>query len=46
MLPSHITTLPSGRERGLYVAVDIGGTNMRVALVRLQDNEATVEKLD
>src|SRR5271170_6256069 len=45
MLPSHITTLPSGRERGQYVAVDLGGTNMRVALVRLQDNEATVEKL-
>jgi hexokinase len=46
MLPSHITTLPSGRERGQYVAVDLGGTNMRVALVRLQDNDATVEKLD
>src|SRR5579859_5175861 len=46
MLPSHITTLPSGRERGQYVAVDLGGTNMRVALVRLRDNEATVEKLD
>jgi hexokinase len=46
MLPSHITTLPSGRESGQYVAVDLGGTNMRVALVRLQDNEATVEKLD
>jgi hexokinase len=46
MLPSHITTLPSGRERGQYLAVDLGGTNMRVALVRLQDNEASVEKLD
>ena len=46
MLPSHITTLPSGRERGQYLAVDFGGTNMRVALVRLQDNEASVERLD
>jgi len=46
MLPSHITTLPSGRERGQYVAVDLGGTNMRIALVRLQNNDATVEKLD
>src|SRR5271163_521567 len=46
MLPSHITTLPSGRERGQYLAVDLGGTNMRVALVRLEDNEASVEKLD
>jgi hexokinase len=46
MLPSHITRLPSGRERGQYVAVDLGGTNMRVALVRLQDNDATVGKLE
>lgn len=45
MLPSHITTLPSGRERGQYIAVDLGGTNMRVALVRLLENDATVEKL-
>jgi hexokinase len=46
MLPSHITTLPSGRERGQYIAVDLGGTNMRVALVRLENNEASVEKLE
>ena len=46
MLPSHITTLPSGRERGQYLAVDLGGTNMRVALVRLENNEASVEKLE
>jgi hexokinase len=45
MLPSHITTLPSGRERGQYIAVDLGGTNMRVALVRLLENEPIVEKL-
>jgi hexokinase len=46
MLPSHITTLPSGRERGQYLAIDFGGTNMRVALVRLQNNEARLEKLE
>ena len=46
MLPSHITTLPSGNEKGQYLALDLGGTNMRVALVRLQDNEASVEKLE
>ena len=45
MLPSHITTLPSGRECGQYLAVDLGGTNMRVALIRLQNNVAAVEKL-
>jgi hexokinase len=46
MLPSHITTLPSGRERGQYLAVDLGGTNMRVALVRIQNNVARVENLE
>jgi hexokinase len=46
MLPSHITTLPSGRERGQYLAIDLGGTNMRVALVRLQDSEARVDRLE
>jgi len=46
MLPSHITKLPSGRERGQYLAIDLGGTNMRVALVRIQDNEAKVEILE
>jgi hexokinase len=46
MLPSHITRLPSGREQGQYIAVDLGGTNMRVAVVRLHDNDATVSKLE
>jgi hypothetical protein len=46
MLPSHITSLPSGRERGQYLAIGLGETNMRVALVRLQDNNANVDKLE
>jgi hexokinase len=36
MLPSYNYTLPTGEERGNYLALDIGGTNFRVALVELR----------
>ncbi|KAH6373028.1 phosphotransferase [Parastagonospora nodorum] len=32
-LPSFITQLPTGREMGTYLAVDMGGTNIRVCAV-------------
>jgi hexokinase len=35
MLPSYIHTLPSGKERGTYLALDVGGSTLRVAAVRL-----------
>jgi hexokinase len=35
MLPSYNHKLPSGDERGTYLALDVGGTNLRVALVEL-----------
>jgi hexokinase len=35
MLPSFNHTLPKGDERGSYLAVDVGGSNLRVALVDL-----------
>jgi hexokinase len=35
MLPSYNHTLPTGHERGRYLAVDLGGSNLRVALVEL-----------
>jgi hexokinase len=35
MLPSYIHTLPSGRERGTYLALDVGGSTLRVAAVQL-----------
>jgi hexokinase len=35
MLPSYNHTLPTGHERGTYLAVDLGGSNLRVALVEL-----------
>lgn len=34
MLPSYLTK-PTGQETGLYLAVDFGGTNVRVLLVEL-----------
>lgn len=35
MLPSYNHTLPSGDEQGSYLAIDVGGSNLRVALVKL-----------
>ncbi|KAF2026001.1 hypothetical protein EK21DRAFT_116287 [Setomelanomma holmii] len=35
-LPSYIRELPTGREKGTYLAVDLGGTNIRVCSVILQ----------
>merc|ERR1719199_2074003 len=35
MLPTHITRLPNGKEKGMYLALDLGGTNFRVLKVSL-----------
>jgi hexokinase len=35
MLPSYNHTLPTGYERGTYLALDVGGTNFRIASVDL-----------
>ena len=35
MLPSYNHTLPNGDERGSYVVLDVGGSTLRVALVKL-----------
>ena len=37
MLPSYLG-LPTGEERGSYLALDFGGTNVRVLLYRLEGN--------
>ncbi|KAF4945971.1 hypothetical protein FGADI_11544 [Fusarium gaditjirri] len=34
-IPSFVTQIPSGREKGLFLAVDLGGTNCRVCAVTL-----------
>lgn len=34
-IPSFVTSLPDGTDTGLYLAVDLGGTNLRVCAVDL-----------
>ena len=34
-LPTPVTQLPTGQEIGQYLAIDVGGTNLRVAFVDL-----------
>lgn len=35
MLPSYNYTLPTGNEKGTYLALEVGGSNLRMALVEL-----------
>ena len=37
MLPTYVNALPNGSERGCYLALDLGGTNFRVLLVKIDD---------
>lgn len=39
MLPSYNYRLPSGRERGRFLAIDVGGTTLRIALVELRGRD-------
>ncbi|KAI1175919.1 hexokinase-1 [Nemania sp. FL0916] len=39
MLPSFNHLLPSGKEIGQYLALDVGGSTLRVALVQLRGRE-------
>lgn len=41
MLPSYNHQLPGGNETGQYLAVDIGGSTLRVGLVDLKGREKT-----
>ncbi|KAI7327960.1 hexokinase-1 [Hortaea werneckii] len=48
MLPSYQHTLPTGNETGDFLALDVGGSTMRIALVRLagakgQEGEASMQ---
>jgi len=36
MLPSFVTNRPTGKEKGSYLALDLGGTNFRVCEVYLE----------
>lgn len=45
MLPSHNYILPDGEERGTYLAMEVGGSNLRVALVDMDGRKHGVESL-
>ncbi|ODV80003.1 uncharacterized protein CANTADRAFT_50272 [Suhomyces tanzawaensis NRRL Y-17324] len=38
MLPGWVLDFPTGKEKGDYLAIDLGGTNLRVVLVKLGGN--------
>nr|POF07507.1 hexokinase-2, chloroplastic [Quercus suber] len=42
MILSYVDTLPTGNERGLFYALDLGGTNFRVLRVQLGGKEERV----
>jgi hexokinase len=35
MIPSYLQTVPHGKEKGTFLALDLGGTNLRVCEVTL-----------
>ncbi|CAG8983440.1 hypothetical protein HYALB_00000608 [Hymenoscyphus albidus] len=37
-IPTYVTGVPNGTEKGLYLAVDLGGTNFRVCSIQLHGN--------
>jgi len=41
MIPSYITKLPTGAEKGDYIALDMGGTNFRVLRITLLGDGTT-----
>ncbi|KAK2846391.1 hypothetical protein FQN49_005767 [Arthroderma sp. PD_2] len=43
MLPSFNHTLPTGREKGTFLALDVGGSTFRVALVELSGEGGTMK---
>lgn len=41
-LPTPVTGLPSGTETGQFLAIDVGGTNLRVAFIELLGDVADI----
>ncbi|KAI9754518.1 MAG: glucokinase [Lichina confinis] len=37
-IPTYVTSVPNGTEKGLFLAVDLGGTNFRVCSIQLHGN--------
>ena len=42
-LPSYVRALPNGKERGDFLALDLGGTNFRILLIRLDSGRAEMQ---
>ncbi len=38
MIPGWVLDYPTGKEKGDYLAIDLGGTNLRVCLIKLSGN--------
>ncbi|KAK8439624.1 glucokinase [Candidozyma auris] len=36
MIPTYVTSIPTGKETGLFLAADLGGTNFRVCSIDLK----------
>ncbi|KAJ1356729.1 Hexokinase-1 [Parelaphostrongylus tenuis] len=43
MIPSFVRGIPNGSETGDFLALDLGGTNFRVLLIRLKGSEAEMK---
>ncbi|VDP02638.1 unnamed protein product [Soboliphyme baturini] len=43
MLPSFVPSLPEGDETGRYLAMDLGGTNLRVLLMDIKKEDSITE---
>lgn len=46
-LPTPVTRLPTGKETGKFLAIDLGGTNLRVGFIELlgSSHDGTVTKI-
>ncbi|KIH56845.1 Hexokinase [Ancylostoma duodenale] len=40
MIPSYVRAIPNGTEVGDFLALDLGGTNFRVLLIKLKGRDA------
>lgn len=45
MLPSYNHKLPTGREKGTYLALDVGGSTFRVAIVELNGDQPAAKSM-
>ncbi|CAJ0575391.1 unnamed protein product, partial [Mesorhabditis spiculigera] len=43
MLPSYVRSVPNGTEEGDFLALDLGGTNFRVLLIRIHNRQAEMK---